>query len=107
MDALQNLYKALQVELGSAIAQYAVPLAAYTTWTIKLNLREAVHLCELRSGIEGHPTYRWVAQEIYKAIAAELPDLAAICFQHVNLNESVALERLSSEQKQAVKQGAL
>ena len=35
--------------------------------TLDLNAREAMHLIELRSGREGHPTYRAVAQAMHEA----------------------------------------
>ena len=40
---------------------------------LDLNAREAMHLCELRSGREGHPTYRAVAQAMHERIAAVHP----------------------------------
>ena len=40
---------------------------------LDLNAREAMHLIELRSGREGHPTYRAVAQAMHERIAAVHP----------------------------------
>ena len=37
--------------------QYAVPMAFRVRWRIKLNLRAAYHLAELRSAPQGHPAY--------------------------------------------------
>jgi len=36
---------------------------------MQMNAREAMHVIELRSGPQGHPTYRRVAQEMYRLIA--------------------------------------
>ena len=36
---------------------------------LDLNAREAMHLIELRSGREGHPSYRAVAHEMHAQIA--------------------------------------
>jgi thymidylate synthase ThyX len=59
-------------------AQYAVPLAyrVRTLWT--MNLRELFHVVELRSGRQGHASYRRVAQELYKAVIAVHPWLAGL-----------------------------
>jgi thymidylate synthase ThyX len=59
-------------------AQYAVPLAyrVRTLWT--LNLRELLHVVELRTGKQGHASYRRVAQELYKAVAAVHPWLSGL-----------------------------
>jgi len=99
LDDSQEWYDTLQTP-------YAVPLAATVQWTLDINLREAVYLCELRSGEQGHESYRQVAIDIYNAIAKVHPTIAAICFQHVNLNQ-YPLSRLSSETKQEAKQKRL
>jgi hypothetical protein len=54
-------------------AQYAVPLAhrVRTLWT--LNLRELFHVIELRSGKQGHPSYRRIAQGMYRAATSVMP----------------------------------
>ena len=38
---------------------------------MQMNAREAMHLIELRSGPQGHPAYRRVAQEMHRAIAEQ------------------------------------
>jgi thymidylate synthase ThyX len=78
-------------------AQYLVPLAYRTRWRIKLNLREAYHLIELRSTRQGHPGYRAVAQEMYRQIQAVHPTLAA-GMHFVDL-DNYDLERLAAEQR--------
>ena len=40
---------------------------------LDLNAREAMQLIELRSGREGHPSYRAVAHEMHAQIAAVHP----------------------------------
>ncbi|BAZ69735.1 thymidylate synthase ThyX [Fischerella sp. NIES-4106] len=78
-------------------AQYVVPFAYRVRWRIKLNLREVYHLVELRSSRQGHPSYRTVAQEIYRHINSVHPALVAN-MHFVDLND-YALERLAAEQK--------
>ena len=79
------------------VAQYVVPFAFRIRWRMKLNLREAYHLLELRSARQGHPTYRAIAQEMYRQIRAVHPTLAE-GMQFVDL-EAYPLERLAAEQR--------
>lgn len=78
-------------------AQYAVPFAYRVRWRVTLNLREAYHLCELRSAPQGHPGYRRIAQEMYRQIAAVHPVLAE-GMRFVDMND-YALERLDAERR--------
>ena len=78
-------------------AHYVVPFAYRMRWRIKLNLREAYHLIELRSSRQGHPSYRIIAQEMYRQISAVHPALVAN-MHFVDLNDYV-LERLAAEQR--------
>ncbi len=59
-------------------AQYAVPLGfrIRTLWT--LNLREAIHVVELRSAKQGHSSYRRVAQAMYRTIIRAFPWLEGL-----------------------------
>src|SRR5262245_23327269 len=59
-------------------AQYVVPFAYRTRWSMKMNLREAVHLCELRTMPQGHPDYRFIAQEMWRKIQEVHPTLADV-----------------------------
>ena len=63
---------------------------------LDLNAREAMHLIELRSGREGHPTYRAVAQAMHERIAAVHPGVAA-AMTHVDTSTEPRLERILSE----------
>ena len=92
-----------RADVGDA-SQYAVPMACLMRWRITLNLREAYHLCELRSSPQGHPTYRAVAQQIYHAIHAVHPALVA-AMRFVDLND-YELERLDAERRLDKKLGA-
>ena len=58
-------------------APYAVALAYRIRYVIDMNAREAMHLIELRSGREGHTSYRAVALEMLDRIAAVHPSVAA------------------------------
>ncbi len=77
-------------------APYALSLAYRIRYTLDLNAREAMHLVELRSGREGHPTYRAVAQAMHERIAAVHPGVAA-AMSHVDTSAEPRLERIMSE----------
>ena len=50
---------------------YAVALAFNVRFVLQLNAREAMHVLELRSGPQGHPAYRRIAQEMHRLIAEQ------------------------------------
>jgi thymidylate synthase ThyX len=50
-------------------AAYAVSLAFRIRYSMQMNAREAMHLCELRSSPAGHATYRRIAQAMHRCIA--------------------------------------
>ncbi|HVC08088.1 MAG TPA: FAD-dependent thymidylate synthase [Solirubrobacterales bacterium] len=77
-------------------APYALSLAFRIRYTLDLNAREAMHLIELRSGREGHPTYRAIAQAMHERIAAVHPAVAA-AMTHVDTSQEPRLERILSE----------
>jgi thymidylate synthase ThyX len=77
-------------------APYALSLAYRIRYTLDLNAREAMHLIELRSGREGHPTYRAVAQAMHERIAALHPGIAA-AMSYVDSSQEPRLERILSE----------
>ncbi|HEX7244223.1 MAG TPA: FAD-dependent thymidylate synthase [Solirubrobacterales bacterium] len=77
-------------------APYALSLAYRIRYTLDLNAREAMHLIELRSGREGHPTYRAVAQAMHERIAAIHPGVAE-AMRFVDSSREPRLERILSE----------
>jgi thymidylate synthase ThyX len=77
-------------------APYALCLAYRVRFVLDLNAREAMHLIELRSGREGHPGYRAVAQAMHERIAAIHPAVAA-AMSHVDESQEPRLERILSE----------
>jgi thymidylate synthase ThyX len=77
-------------------APYALCLGYRIRYVLDLNAREAMHVCELRSGREGHPTYRAVAQAMHERIAAVHPAVAA-AMSHVDSSTEPRLERIMSE----------
>jgi thymidylate synthase ThyX len=70
-DLYEQIFKELPCE-----AQYVVPFAYKIRWYMKMNLREALHMCELRTMPQGHPDYRFICQEMWRKIQEVHPALA-------------------------------
>ena len=94
LDYAAETTELISLDLPEA-AQYVVPFAYRMRWRIKLNLREAYHLVELRSSRQGHPSYRIIAQEMHRQISAVHPTLVAN-MHFVDLSD-YTLERLAAE----------
>src|SRR5919198_3120192 len=78
-------------------AQYVVNFAYRYPYFVKMNLREACHMIELRTTPHGHPDYRITCQKMYNEIKRVHPQLAqGITFVDMNRYE---LERLNAEKK--------
>jgi thymidylate synthase ThyX len=78
------------------LAPYALCLGYRIRYVLDMNAREAMHLIELRSGREGHPTYRAVAHALHWEIAQVHPAVAA-AMTHVDGDTEPRLERILSE----------
>ncbi len=98
LERAESAHRLLERAVGPVIAQYAVPLAYRVRWYMRVSLRELAHLCELRTTPQGHPDYRWLAQELFRRVAAVQPRLAA-CARFVDLSEGDELERRASERR--------
>jgi thymidylate synthase ThyX len=91
-------YERLRGEGLVAEAPYALSLAYRIRYVLELDAREALHLIELRSGREGHPSYRAVAHEMRREIAEVHPNIAA-AMTFVDDSTEERLERLLSEMR--------
>ena len=79
-------------------APYALCLGYRIRYVLDLNAREAMQLIELRSGREGHPSYRAVAHEMHAQIALVHP-MVAEAMKHVDADTEPRLERILSEMR--------
>jgi thymidylate synthase ThyX len=87
-------------------ALYALCLGFRIRYVLDLNAREAMQLIELRSGREGHPSYRAVAHEMHRLIGEVHPAVAA-AMAHVDTEAEPRLERMLSEMRTQAKLEAL
>ena len=98
IERAEDLYRTLAPEFGEQ-ATYAVALAHRIRYIMQFNAREAMHLIELRSGSQGHPAYRRVAQEMHRAIAERAGHRALADAMTFVDHGSTDLERLESERR--------
>ncbi|PTL58641.1 FAD-dependent thymidylate synthase [Paraconexibacter algicola] len=87
-------------------APYALCLGFRIRYVLDCNAREAMQLIELRSGREGHPSYRAVAHEMHAQIAAVHPAVAG-AMRHVDRETEPRLERILGEMRTQAKLDAL
>jgi len=102
LEASAALYEALRTD-WPVQAAYAVALGFRVRMSLQLNAREAMHLIELRSGRQGHPAYRWVAQQMHRLIAEQAGhQVLAGAMTYVD-HGTHDLERLAAEQQNALR----
>jgi thymidylate synthase ThyX len=81
-------------------ASYAVALAYRIRYVMQFNAREAMHLIELRTSVQGHPSYRRVGQEMHRLIAEKAGHrTVAEMMRFVDHTGGDELERLSAERR--------
>jgi thymidylate synthase ThyX len=91
-------YERLRDDGLETAAPYALCLGYRIRFILDLDAREAMQLIELRSGREGHPSYRAVAHEMHAQIASVHPAVAA-AMVHVDREAEPRLERILSEMR--------
>jgi thymidylate synthase ThyX len=99
-------WERLAAEHDERTAMYALCLGYRIRYVMDLNAREAMQLIELRSGREGHPSYRAVAHEMHRLINSVHPVVAAT-MTHVDDDIEPRLERILSEMRTQAKLDAL
>lgn len=96
MDKSKEVFKMIKKK-SPVHAQYVVNFAYNYPYFLRLNLREACHLIELRTVPQGHIDYRDVAQNMFKEIKKVHPNLSKI-IKFVDLKK-YELERFESEKR--------
>ncbi len=75
MDSAEQAFETIR-KVFPKEAQYVVPLAFRKRTLFTWNLRELYHFIKLRSGKEGHISYRKIAWDVYKELKKVHPLLA-------------------------------
>ena len=90
-----ELHDAIEAAGLPEVAAYAVSMAYRVRFYMDMNAREAMHVIELRTTPQGHPSYRRICQAMHRLIAERHPAIAAtMTFAD---HSSVDLERLEAE----------
>jgi hypothetical protein len=104
MARAAELYDQMVADLPQE-AQYVVPFAYRVRWYMKMNLRELVHIAELRTMPQGHPDYRSMVQEICRKVEAVHP--ALLSYAKFIDRKEYHLGRLQSEMRTEYKKSTL
>jgi len=99
MERSRDLHEALRGPFPEQ-APYAVALAYRVRYLMHMNAREAMHVLELRSTPQGHPSYRQIAQQMHRLIADVAGHHAvAEMMSYVDHTTEPELERLEAERR--------
>jgi thymidylate synthase ThyX len=103
MDGSAELYDRLVADGLREAAPYAVVMAYRVRFYMDMNAREAMHVIELRTAPQGHPSYRRICQLMHRAIADVAGHRAIAAAVQFADHSAVELERLQSERDLARK----
>ena len=78
-------------------APYAVVMAYRVRFYMEMNAREAMHVIELRTAPQGHPSYRRICQQMHDLIRTKAGHTAIADAMRFADHSQVELERLQSE----------
>ena len=104
MDRSARLFDTLKGEVPEQ-ASYAVSMAYRLRYMMQFNAREAIHMLELRSAPQGHPSYRRVALEMHRLIAEQAGHHSIAAAMSHMTTEAPELERLASERRAESRRG--
>ncbi len=97
MDRSAILHERLVRDGLERVAPYAVVMAYRVRFYMDMNAREAMHVIELRTAPQGHPSYRRVCQAMHRAIDTIAGHRAIAAAMQFADHSEVELERLQSE----------
>lgn len=100
LDASRDVFGRMRASMPHE-AQYVVNFGYNYPYMMRMNLREATHLIELRTVPQGHTDYRSLLQSMYRQLRERHPDLAVI-MRHVDMGQ-YDLARLESEKRVALR----
>ena len=97
MDGAAELHDAIAGAGLPEVASYAVSMAYRVRFYMEMNAREAMHVIELRTTPQGHPSYRRVGQAMHRLIVEQAGHAALAAAMSFADHSEVALERLEAE----------
>ena len=100
VESSREEYERLRAENLEWAAPYALCMAFRTRYVLDMTAREALHVIELRSGKQGHLTYRVIAQEMHARIEEHHPSVAK-AMQFVDHSPPDSLHRAVSRLDEA------
>lgn len=105
LDESERAHRLLADE-SPAHASYPVAMAFRLRYVMQFNAREAMHMIELRSQPQGHPSYRRIVQEMLRQIENVAGHaLIASLFTHADMSEGdqgrLEAEQRSEQRRQA------
>jgi len=86
------------------VAPYAICMAYRVRFYMDMNAREAMHVIELRTSPQGHPSYRRVCQKMHRLIAEQAGHRAVAAAMVFADHSAVGLERLEAERAREQRQ---
>jgi thymidylate synthase ThyX len=107
MDQSAELFESLRRDGLDEVAPYAVVMAYRVRFYMEMNAREAMHLIELRTAPQGHPSYRRICQLMHHAIRDVAGHtIVADAMRFVD-HSAVELERLQAERAQEARRNSV
>lgn len=106
MNEAATLYERLAGRYSVAVAQYAVSMASRIRYYMRMNAREAMHVIELRTSPQGHPSYRRICQEMHRLIGEHAGHKAVAAAMSFADHSGVELGRLAAERARDLKRAA-
>ncbi len=101
MFEMSELYSDVLKEHGADVAQYVVPFGYRIRYNIQMNVRQAFHMLELRTGASGHSDYRRICLKMHALIREQAGHaVIADAMKYVDARD-YGLGRLSSELRQS------
>jgi thymidylate synthase ThyX len=97
MQASAGVHDTLVARGLPEVAPYAVVMAYRVRFYMDMDAREAMHVIELRTAPQGHPSYRRICQQMHRAIAEVAGHTAIAAAMRFADHSEVELERLHAE----------
>jgi thymidylate synthase ThyX len=97
MEASAELHDRIAAAGLPDVASYAVAMAYRVRFYMDMNAREAMHVIELRTTPQGHPSYRRICQAMHRLIAEQAGHRAIAAAMTFADHSEVELERLEAE----------